>query len=489
MKCFNLRPYQEESAGLARESFSLGNKRIIVCLPTGAGKTVLFSYLVSLSLRKPCKRVLILTDRKELLKQASSTLNAFGIKCDLLTAGQRIGISERCVVAMVETWTRRIAKHPELLDFSLVIIDECHKGCFRKVLDLLPESAYVLGTTATPLSSKKQFPLKDQYQQIINTVDIPDLVQMKFLNPSITYSAKIDRSGLRLEAGEYSDASQMSMYDKREVYEGLISKWQKYGAGRKTICFNVNVEHSEQVCREFNEAGVSAMHLDGSTPEAKREQVLADFRDGKFQVLCNVGIVTTGYDEPTVSCIIINRATTSMPLYLQMCGRGSRLSPGKKDFIILDMGENYKYLNGTWDMPREWKEIFLNPKKANEGLAPVKKCPNCEAIIRASLMQCPYCYHTITPKEQQAIDKDIEFELIQMQPKKKEEKVPLPKPDPREWNALDISRVAELVRSGTYKPGWAARLLRSRPAGEQQLKEFSNTMGYKPNWVNWALSL
>lgn len=481
----NLRPYQRDTADLARDSYKAGNKRIIACLPTGAGKTVLFSYLVSLSKRK----VLILTDRKELLKQASGTLASFGIPCSLLTAGERIDVSERIVVAMVETWIRRIKKHPELLDFQLVIIDECHKGCFRKALEALPESAFVLGTTATPLSSKKQFPIKEQYQDIINTVDIPDLIEMGFLNPSITYSAKIDRSGLRLEAGEYSDASQMSMYDKREVYEGLISKWRMYADGRKTICFNVNVEHSLQVCKEFNEAGISAMHLDGNTPGQKREQILSDFREGKFRVLCNVGIVTTGYDEPTVSCIIVNRATTSMPLYLQMCGRGSRLSAGKKDFIILDMGENYKYLNGTWDTPRDWRQIFANPKKANEGLAPVKKCPHCEAIIRASLMQCPYCFHVITPKEQAAIDKDIEFELIKMQPKKKEEKIPLPKPDPREWNALDIPKVAELVKSGTYKPGWAARLLRSRPAGEQQLKEFSNTMGYKPSWVNWALSL
>jgi superfamily II DNA or RNA helicase len=481
----NLRPYQRETADLARDSYRTGNKRIIACLPTGAGKTVLFSYLVSLSKKK----VLILTDRTELLKQASGTLASFGIQCSTLTAGERIGVSERVVVAMVETWIRRIKKHPELTDFSLVIIDECHKGCFRKALDALPSSAFVLGTTATPLSSKKQFPLKDQYQDIINTVDIPDLIEMGFLNPSITYSAKMDRSGLRMEAGEYSDASQMSMYDKREVYEGLIKKWRMYAEGRKTICFNVNVEHSLQVCNEFNEAGISAMHLDGNTPEAKREQILSEFRDGRFQVLCNVGIVTTGYDEPTVTCIIVNRATTSMPLYLQMCGRGSRLSPGKSDFIILDMGENYKYLNGTWDTPRDWKEIFAHPKKANEGLAPVKKCPNCEAIIRASLMQCPYCFHVITPKEQAAIDKDIEFELIKMQPKKKEEKVPLPKPHPSEWAMLDVPRVAELVKSGTYKPGWAARLLRQRPASEKALQEFSNTMGYKPTWVNWALSL
>lgn len=485
-----LRPYQAETADLVRGSYKSGNKRVIACLPTGAGKTVLFSWLVKLSLQKPNSSVLILTDRKELLNQANGTLSSFGIPTGLIVANERIDLSERCQIAMVETFVRRIAKHPELLQFNLIIIDECHKGNFRKVLEMLPSSAYVLGTTATPLSSKKQFPLKDQYSDIINTVDIPDLIETGYLVQSITYSAKVDRSDLRLVAGEYSDDSQMKMYDKREVYEGLIDKWKLFANGRKTICFCVNVEHSNRVCQELNEAGISAMHLDGNTPDNSRTAILSAFKNGDFKVLCNVGIVTTGYDEPSVECIIIDRATTSMPLYLQMAGRGSRLYPGKKDFIILDMGENYKHLGGTWDTPRDWREIYSNPKKANEGLAPVKKCPNCEAIIRASIMQCPYCFHVITPKETEAQAKEVEFELIQSLPKSKQPKsepIPLPRPPREDWNSLPIPVVVELVKTKIYKVGWAIRLLRDR-GGQSELSEFAGHMGYQKNWVNWAMN-
>lgn len=484
-----LRPYQAETADLVRGSYKSGNKRVIACLPTGAGKTVLFSWLVKLSLSKPKGSVLILTDRKELLKQANTTLSSFGISSGVIVSNERIDLSERCQIAMVETYVRRIVKHPELLNFTLIIIDECHKGNFRKVLDLLPVSTFVLGTTATPLSSKKQFPLKSQYSDIICTVDIPDLVETGYLVQSITYSAKVDRSDLRLIGGEYSDDSQMKMYDKREVYEGLIDKWRLFANGRKTICFCVNVEHSKRVASEFNNSGISAMHLDGNTPDKERDSILAAFKAGELLILVNVGIVTTGYDEPSVSCIIIDKATTSMPLYLQMTGRGSRLYPGKSDFIILDMGENYKYLGGTWDTPRDWRQIYSNPKKANEGLAPVKKCPNCEAIIRASIMQCPYCFHVITPKEAEAQVREVEFELIQSMPKSKQPKVepiPLAKPQREEWGKLSIPVVVDLVKTKTYKVGWAIRLLRDR-GGQRELEEFAGHMGYQKKWVNWAM--
>ena len=281
----------------------------------------------------------------------------------------------------------------------------------------------------------------------------------------------------------------MDTFDKREVYDGVIDKYRKFAGGRKAICFNVNVTHSLTMRDEFLSAGISCEHVDGTTPIEERSAILARFKAGIIQVLCNVGIVTTGYDEPSVSCIIVNRATKSIPLFLQMCGRGSRLHlpSGKENFIILDMGENYKEL-GMWEQDRDWIRLFNNPKKPGEGVAPVKSCPECEAIIPASAPACPICGHVIPKKKEAKPPKEIEFERIFGLPRSQ-----VAKPHPSTWKNMSVTRMAMTVRAGVYKPGWAIRQIKQRCDSESQLRselaQFGQLMGYKSGWLSYQMNL
>lgn len=482
-----LRPYQESAVRQIRESFRSGNRKVIMCAPTGAGKTATFSSIAA-SAYSNGRKVLILTDRRELRRQSGGTLGRFGISPGIIEPGsvQDWGIPVQ--VGMVKTFMNRAKRFPLLWGWpDLVIIDECHRGEFKKALKGFPDRTYIIGATATPVSTSKADPLREYFDDIICTVGIPELIQQGSLVQAITYSVELDKSSLRKKGGEYTEESQMSMFDKRERYSGVVEKWQQFAPGRRTMCFCVNINHSKKTAAAFQAAGIPAEHIDGSTPEQTREAILSRHQAGEFPILCNVGITTAGYDDPQISCIIFDRVTTSLPLWLQCCGRGSRPVPGKKDFIILDMGANYDAL-GLWEEERDWLEIFRKPGRVNEGIAPTKLCPNCQAIIRASARSCDYCFYEIPAKERDEEELNVKFGLVTAK-KKREKAVPLPKPPRELWGGLSIPEIAQYINSGTYKLGWAVRLLRGRGHPEEALTEFAQYMGYKETWVSRMLSM
>lgn len=461
-------------------------------MPTGSGKTVVFTTLAKKTIEKDLfSRCLILTDRIELLSQAGGALASSGVLWSPIKAGAEPDLTHRVHVGMIETVCRRIERYVSMIEsYDLIIIDECHRGNFFKIFKHISDRTYVIGATATPLAASKKDPLKNYYGGIVCPVQIHDLIEDGFLVPAITYSAKIDRSALRTKMGEYTDESLMDTFDKREVYDGVIDKYRKFAGGRKAICFNVNVAHSLRMRDEFLSAGINCEHVDGTTPPDERTAILARFKAGLTQVLCNVGIVTTGYDEPSVSCIIVNRATKSLPLFLQMAGRGSRLHlpSGKENFILLDMGENYKEL-GMWEQDRDWIRLFNNPKKPGEGVAPVKSCPECEAIIPASAPACPYCgYEIPKKKDEKKAPKEIEFERIFGVPRST-----VAKPHPSTWRRMTVTQMAMTVRAGVYKPGWAIRQIKERCESESQLRSelasFGQFMGYKSGWLSYQMNL
>lgn len=475
----SLRPYQTDAVAQLRAHFAQKRTRVVLCAPTGSGKTVIFSYLVKATIEKnPNARVLILTDRIELLTQAGGTLRKFGIDCASIAANVPVDHYAKVYVGMVETFFRRAQKFPHLLDLTLVIIDEAHRGNFKKLFALFKPSTFIIGATATPIAASKKDPLKNYYNGIVATVGIPELIEQGFLVPAQTYAAKTDTSKLKTDkTGEYSIESQMDVFAKREVYDGVVNKYLHFGRGEKAICFNVNIEHSIEVCRRFLEVGVNAEHVDGETPIEQRNGILKRFQTGETQVLCNVGIVTTGYDEPSVTMVIINRATTSLPLFLQMAGRGSRLYPGKDSFKLIDMGSNWKYL-GLWEDDRDWKDIFHNPpqakkKGANDAPAPVKNCPDCDALLKMSEHVCSHCGHEFPLEIRKPnIVEEVEFDLIK----------------PRDWGKLSIEELIKLQKVKEYKAGWVLHQLRERANGkvevyERYLRELAAYKGYKKGWV------
>lgn len=492
-----LRPYQLEAIDQLRGHFAKNRRKIVLCLPTGAGKTVVFSSLVKATLEKnPLARVLILTHRQELLTQAGGTLNSFGIQVEAITAKRKhINPDARCYVGMVETYYRRLKQNPHLLNMTLIIIDEAHYGNFKKLFSEFSTGQFIVGATATPISAAKTDPLSNYYDDIICPVQIPDLIEQGYLSKVLTYAAPINRSALKKDwSGEFSEASLMQIFDKREVYANLLTKFRQFGIREngeptKTIIFNVNIAHSKEVTRQFNEAGISARHVDGETPDAERAVIIRDFRNGIYPVICNVGILNAGFDDSAVETVIVNRATTSLPLWLQMAGRGSRIHPGKTHFTLIDMGDNHKDLF-LWQALRDWDHLFRAKKKESdrEGIAPVKDCPECGAILPIQQKICDACGYEFPAKEE---DKkpDADFVLIDGVATK----VPVLSDSlrgmdkPSKWPALTVQELHEIQCIKGRKIGWVVNVIRDRCLSQQQfyieLSQFGRLKGYKPGWA------
>jgi len=379
----DLRGYQKTF--IENISFSINqHKRVIAQLATGGGKTVTFSVISKKFIEKNQKKVLILVHRIELLKQAAATIEKnTGIKAVPIIAGIKKIPEGEIYVGMVETVSRRFDKLP---NFGLIIIDEAHIGNFKKIIDNY-NNQYIIGFTATPLNATKKDPLKNYFNNIVCAVDIPDLIKDGYLCKAETFAPKqeIERAKLKMKGGDFDPVQMSQMYSAQKYVESTVEVYKKIAINTKTLVFNCSVSHSLLVTEAFIKAGFDCKHLDGESSD--RNEVLNWFANTSNAILCNVFITTTGFDQPDVQTVIVNKATASMPMWLQMCGSGSRPAENKNSFTIIDMGAN-TIEHGKWEAVRDWKEIFFNPKKAKSGIAPMKKCPECDGYIHARKMIC-----------------------------------------------------------------------------------------------------
>jgi superfamily II DNA or RNA helicase len=395
-----LRPYQETFINNIAASLR-SNRKVVAQLATGGGKTVCFSAICDRFTARNTSDILILVHREELLAQATKAIR---IPTQSVTAGMKSIPHARVYVAMVETAYKRLDKFTNI---GLVIVDEVHIGNFTKVIEHFT-SQYIIGFTATPLAARKTNPLRNYFDDIVCGIDIPDLIEQGFLCPELTYSAAqiVDRAKLKMKAGEF-DAAQMAAAFKAPKYiETTVNAYKAHSLGQKTIIFNCNVEHSMAVNAAFQAAGFNSRHLDADS--ADRAEVLQWFANTPDAILNNIGIATTGFDQPDIETVIVNKATASMPLWLQMCGRGARPHNIKLAFTIIDLGGNC-ITHGLWSSPRNWSDIFHNPKKPGEGVAPVKECPDCGALMHTAvrLCDCGHVFPVIKPKDE-AIEKFIQ---------------------------------------------------------------------------------
>lgn len=388
-------------------------RKLVAQLATGGGKTVCFAAIADRYIKKTGKRVLVLVHRKELLQQTRKTsYDAFGLVCEPIVAGMKYIPDADIYVGMVETTWRRLEK---LKGVGLVIIDECHRLEFAKFHDHFLEQ-YIIGFSATPLTSSKKKPLNGFFEEIVCGIDIPELIKGGYLCQNITWAPKdtVERKELEIasKTGDFDDRQMGEMFSRPKYIHNTVTAYEKRCCEEKTIIFNVNVEHSLAVTEVFKESGYNCRHVDGNTPKEERVRIFHWFKTTSNAILCNVGIATMGFDEPTIRNVIVNKATMSMPLWLQMCGRGSRPLKDKNMFRIIDMGAN-AVTHGDWCQSRDWKNLFYNPPKpGKETAAPVKSCPSCEAIIPASSRKCPYCGY-VYPDKEIAVEADLhEFIVV-----------------------------------------------------------------------------
>ena len=437
------RPYQEQAKQSLRAGFAKGYKAQILCMPTGSGKTYTFADITKSAITKGSK-VMIVCDRKELISQAHDNLIRLGLNPTIIAPGYPQNLNN-CYLASVDTLRRR-----ELPEVDVIIIDEAHKATFDKLIIRYKESGadpLIIGATATPLRTGGQDSLDLYYDAITEPTTIEELLELEFLVPCRTFAAKNDFSDVKITGNDYNNAALFKKFDEARLYDGLVEQFEKFAKDKKTLIFNVNVQHSINTVEKLRAAGYSCEHVDGKTPPEKRRQLLAGFKNGEFQILSNCSVLTTGYDEPSIEAIIVNRATMSLPLWLQMAGRGSRLYGNKESFTLIDMGANC-YKHGLWDDSRTWS--LIKQRRNTGGVAPVKLCEYCEAMNHASAKECKECKKPFKIKKKALIKAD--------------------------FIEVKSNRGPKTI----FNPATATK---------EELKKHAEKMGYSPKWVYVQLNM
>lgn len=332
-------------------------------LPTGGGKTVIFSEIVRQYLKHHNKKVLVMTHRVELCRQTSAMLTSFGVVNKVVNSTANLDDQAKysCFVAMVETLNNRLNDDKlDISDIGLVIIDEAHYNSFTKLFKFF-EKSFILGVTATPLSSNRNLPMNENYDELIVGESIRALIDNEFLAEVEVFQYNMGLTSLEIGSnGDYTVKSSDDLYSAVSMLDQLLQAYLNHAQGTKTLIFNNGINTSIQVYYHLKAEGLPIMHLDNTASKKQRREILKWFRETPDAILTSVSILTTGFDEPTIDTIILNRATRSLTLYFQMIGRGSRILENKSKFSVIDLGNNYQRF-GPWDEPLDWQAIFRSP--------------------------------------------------------------------------------------------------------------------------------
>ncbi len=340
-----LRPYQREAIAAVLAARRAGTRRMLVCLPTGSGKTIVFAHLARLARRQ----VLVLAHREELLQQARDKLQAAlgpGRLVAIEQAQHRAPPDARVVVCSIRSLhPQRLARLVRGRDIGLILYDECHHAVAadnRRVLEQLgcfdaDWGGTLLGFTATTQRGDRQ-PLRSVFERIVYQRSLLEMIDEGWLVPlrGFRVATAADLRGLSGGGLDFRDDELAEAVDIEERNALVARSIQELARDRRTVAFCVTVAHARNLARALNRLGVPAGIVHGELPGDRRAQALADFRAGRTRALTNVGVLTEGFDDPGVSCIAMARPTRSGGLYAQCVGRGTRLAEGKRDCLVLD---------------------------------------------------------------------------------------------------------------------------------------------------------
>lgn len=332
-----LRPYQEQAKEAVLKEWEKGIHKTLLVLPTGCGKTIVFSKIIENRVLAG-ERVLVLAHRGELLEQAADKLaTATGLRCATEKADETcIGTWYRVVVGSVQTLMRekRLNRFPADF-FKSIVIDEAHhciSDSYQRVLEHFNE-AKVLGVTATPDRGDMKN-LGTVFESLAYEYTLPKAIKEGYLSPikAVTIPLKLDLTGVSTQAGDFK-ASDIDTALDPYLYQ-IADEMTKYCLNRKTVVFLPLIATSQKFKNILNENGFNAAEVNGNSTD--RAEILKDFDEGKYNVLCNSMLLTEGWDCPSVDCVVVLRPTKVRSLYSQMVGRGTRLCEGKKELLLLD---------------------------------------------------------------------------------------------------------------------------------------------------------
>ena len=447
-----LRDYQNQIIQDSRQSYGKGNRRIILQMHVGAGKTVVAAEIARsvISNTKKVQKVLFLVPRRQLAYQAVQTFTNYGINTGLIMAGEKPFGMPLLQVGSFDTITSRVSSGAMQLPYAdVVMVDEAH-ACFSQArLELLKKYPLVIGITATPALANGKG-MGAFYTDIVEGLSMADMVEQEYLVPMKYYGADApDLALVKLKAdGDYQEKGLAEATDKPELIGSIYTNYKRIAGDRTTLIFAVNCKHAQHIHDEFMRHGVTSEYIDGSTPTEEREAIKARIMSGKSKVIVNIGVMAFGTDWPIISCVIIARVTRNISSWIQMIGRGSRLYPDKKDCLVIYHGDNFDDL-GRIDDPIEWtlddKSTIRERKEAAKKAAKEPKDIKCKCgyVFRASRV-CPSCGLAMIQKGEAIPFHEAELkELVAKKP------APAVKAD---WYAQFLY----ISRSKGYKDGWAA---------------------------------
>ena len=380
-----LRPYQVDAIAKIREAIRRGKRRILLTLPTGAGKSLTAASMIAGALARG-KRSQFVAHRKELIDQTVTAFARLGItSVGVVRAGdKRRDSSQPIQVSSIQTLANRLQP-----DFDLVFVDEAHRAnasTYAKHVFERHSRAVIIGLTATPCRGDGK-PLGSMFEELVVGARYSELIAGGFLAAPNAYSTPMlpDLSTVRTTAGEYNQADLEDAVNRGALIGDIFTQWAKHPPAR-TVAFAVSVAHSRAIVERFTAEGVRAEHLDGTTPEDERAAILARLASGETTLVSNVGVLCEGWDLPSCKRLILARPTKSLGLYMQCAGRILRPHDGEIP-IILDHGGNWDR-HGAPHQDREWS---LDAKPKRIGIAPSRVCEGCFGHILASARICPLC--------------------------------------------------------------------------------------------------
>jgi len=418
-----LRPYQQLAVEAVYQHLRERDDNPVVVCPTGAGKSVLIAQIAGDAVRRWDGRVIVLAHVQELLEQNADKIRRLcgDVQVGIYSAGLKQRDTESPIIcAGIQSVYKRAC---ELDAFDLVIVDEAHlippdgDGMYRQFLSdalVINPQLRVIGMTATPFRLKSGLICSPDHflNHVCYEIGIRELIRDGYLCPLVSKAgkSKAHTENVSVRGGEFVPGELESLMNRDSLVEAACSEIVERTADRQScLIFASGVEHGKHVARVLREKhGVECGFVCGETSPSEREELLARFRGDSsgtlfgrepLKYLCNVNVLTTGFDAPNIDCIALLRPTMSPGLLIQMIGRGLRQHPDKQDCLILDFGGNIER-HGPID------QIKIKEKPSEGGTAPAKECPECNSVIAAGYSVCPDCGYEFPPPERNPHEKE-----------------------------------------------------------------------------------
>lgn len=452
---FALRAYQLNAEHETRLALARGLKRVALYLPTGGGKTLTATSIITKAVAKG-RKVVFLANRKQLVQQTSDVLTRYGIDHGILQAENTCRLDAHVIVASIDTVHLR-GLPP---DVGLIIIDEAHGVAgsekYRALLakyNALP----VVGLTATPFAAgmAKHYPDigGPLFQELVVGATIRDLIDAGYLVDVDIYApSEPDLAKVRSSKGmdgllDFNQSDLEEAADKPELVGDIISHWRKLAANKQTVVFATSIAHSKHIVEQFQAAGVAAEHIDYHADDDERAAILDRFARGDTMVLSNVGLLAEGWDCPATEVMILARPTRSLIRFIQMTGRVLRPADGKERALLLDhSGSTARLGHPCDDLPLELddgKPKVASKQKAERRESLPKPCPSCHFVRPAKAHACPKC--GFAPERQSNVE-TIDGQLVKVERKK---------PIKKEAGQHVYSQLLGYAESRGFKAGWA----------------------------------